>query len=239
MYAYGLIISLSISICLLLAEKRAKADGKPSKMVWDIGLNAIVCGLIGARAYHVADYWQYYANSPITMLYFWQGGLGIWGALVGGAVGLLVYFRQKNLQEMRYWFDLIASVLPLGQAIGRLGNYANQENYGLPTNLPWKIFIDTAHRMQGYENVAFYHPLFLYEAVLNFFLFLFLRKLQAGTGKITSYYLIGYGMIRFFVEFLRLRTWTIENINVAQIISVAMVMIGIALLKKYQNLKNM
>jgi len=207
---YGFIISFAILVCLLLAEKRATA--KNAGFFWNLALITIVSGLIGARIYHIIDFWSYYSTDPIKVLFFWRGGLGIWGGIIGAFICGSFYIKLKK-EGFAYWLDLMAGVLPLGQAIGRWGNFFNQENFGYPTTLSWGIYID------GIPGQKF-HPLFLYESLLNLILFLVLNKFKPGSGKVIVLYLLGYSTIRFFLEFLRMDPWIFNDINIAQLVSV-------------------
>ncbi|HAI62707.1 MAG: Prolipoprotein diacylglyceryl transferase [candidate division WWE3 bacterium GW2011_GWF2_41_45] len=210
---YGIVISISIFSCLIAAEK---IYPEKKKEIWDAGLYAVIAGIAGSRIYHVIDYWQYYKESPVKILEVWNGGLGIWGAVLGGALGIGIYslVHKNSFLEIT---DIVATVLPLGQAIGRWGNYFNSELAGKETSLPWAI--------QGK------HPLFFYESVLNMILFLLLvrfSKRNPAPGVLLSIYLAGYGIIRFFLEFLRVTPWKMGGLNVAQMVSI--LSIGIALI---------
>lgn len=180
-------------------------------------------GLVGARIYHVLDYHTYYAEHPVKIIAFWDGGIGIWGGIIGGFITLWVISKIKKL-TLPFWTDLFATVLPLGQAIGRWGNYVNQENFGYPTSLPWGMFIEQKNRPILYESFTHFHPLFLYESILNLTLFLILlrnrAKWQSGQGVTTLYYLMGYSLLRFSLDFLRLEQWYAGPFVVSQMISV-------------------
>lgn len=147
-----------------------------SEMAWDIMPWALLGGVLGARLWHVllppasmveqGITTSYYFTHPLEALYIWKGGLGIPGAVIGGFIAVWLYCRNKNV-SLGMWADAIAPGLALAQAIGRWGNFFNQEVYGGPTTLPWKILISPQYRLPGYENVAYYHPLFLYKSLWN------------------------------------------------------------------------
>jgi phosphatidylglycerol:prolipoprotein diacylglycerol transferase len=147
------------------------------------------------------------------MFAIWNGGLGIYGGIVGGIIGLYFYGRQQK-QPILPWFDVIVPSLALGQAIGRWGNFINQELYGAPTNLPWAIYIEERFRSPGYKAFEYFHPLFLYESLWNFGTCLFLVWLQNrhknSGGKLLRHgdsvliYLMAYPLIRFLLDFVRL-----------------------------------
>lgn len=232
---YGFLIAIAIYVCIYLIEKRIN-----NPQTWNVALAAIVSGIIGARLYHVLDLWSYYSQNTFKVFYVWQGGLGIWGAVIGGLLGTTVYLSLKKLPKT-YWLDQIAAVLPIGQAIGRLGNYFNHENFGLPTNLPWKMAVPEQYIPLNYLENRYFHPLFAYEAILLVALFLFLQKTAAkhpaGQGVELNFYLAGYGSIRFLIEFIKINPWTILGLNVAQLISgLAIVIATINLLKLYRKI---
>lgn len=213
---YGLVVTLGIVVCILLVERYSKLQ-----KTWDVAFYGIVGGLVGARLYHVIDLWRYYSVNPVKILFIWQGGLGILGGIFGAALGIWLYCHLHR-ERVWFWLDLAAISAPVGQAIGRLGNYINQENYGFPTSLPWGIYINPANRVPGFESFSHFHPLFLYEAILLLFLFGLLLTLRhkfiPGSGKLICFYLIGYSIIRFLLEFLRINPWQVAGIPVAQII---------------------
>jgi phosphatidylglycerol:prolipoprotein diacylglycerol transferase len=137
---------------------------------------------------------------------FWRGGLGFFGGIFGAVSACVIYCRLKKLDLWRI-LDLLAFVAPLGQAVGRFGNFFNQEAYGLPTSLPWKMYIDIQHRLPAYWSSDFFHPVFLYESLLDLGIFLLLLRLvnkgQLWHGSVFAFYLIVYSFVRFFLEPLR------------------------------------
>ena len=154
---------------------------------------------------------------------------------MAGALALYIYCRAKKISFLT-WIDIIAPGLALAQAVGRWGNFVNQEVYGLPSNLPWAIFIDSAHRLPGYENIATYHPTFLYESIwnlLNMGLLLLLahrfsQKLKAG--DIFLVYLVVYSMGRFALEFIRIEYSPIAGLNINQTLMAVVFVISTILL---------
>ena len=212
--------------------------------VWSGLVWTLVLAVIGARLYHVltpspsmaalgiespADYFR----NPLMLINLRQGGLGIYGGIAGGALGLLIFTYRNQLPGWG-WADLSAVGLALGQAIGRWGNFINQELYGRPTDLPWAIYIDPAHRLPDYAQFTHFHPAFLYESVWNFLSFLALywlfqrkwRELQPG--DLTALYLIFYAVGRTLLELVRLdsRTAAIGGLDfglpVATLVSLAL-----------------
>ncbi|HEX6140460.1 MAG TPA: prolipoprotein diacylglyceryl transferase, partial [Candidatus Limnocylindria bacterium] len=172
-HIYGLFIATGVLLAGLLGSREAKRRGEDPEIGWSMLLPVLVLAVLGARIYHVIHQWDYYSQNPELILAIWNGGLGIPGAVAGGAVAILAYCRWKKLNTLR-WLDIFASAILLGQAVGRLGNFYNQELCGPPTTLPWGIPIDAAHRIGEWtdlsrfpEATTRFHPLFAYEAVLN------------------------------------------------------------------------
>lgn len=202
-----------------------------SSDIWDSFWWVIVPGIVGARLYHVIDLWGYYQQNLLLIPAMWTGGMGIFGAIVAGLAGLFVFVRKRGVSFLAM-ADLVSFGIPLGQAIGRWGNYFNQELYGWPTDMPWGIYIDPEKRMAGMESFTRFHPLFLYESVYSLLVFGFLilmGKRKGGdlpAGMYFSWYLILYGLGRYFLESLRIEPWSLFGINVAQIVSLGMLATG-------------
>lgn len=227
-HLYGLLIGLGVLAGAWVASRK-------EPKIWDAILWVIGGGIIGARAYHVIDLWSYYRINLIEIPAVWHGGMGIFGGILGGIIGLWIYVRVVSHPvcqdqatpgvEFRRLLDLAALGLPLGQAIGRWGNYFNQELYGQPTNLPWGIFIRPENRLIQVIDFEKFHPLFLYESLWCLGIFLILKKLnfKPGSGRTLAVYLGLYGLGRFGLEFLRIAAWQINGINVAQAISAGLV----------------
>lgn len=232
---YGIIISVAIFVSLKVAGLLVAK--KNEEILWGLSFWTILLGILGARIYHVIDYFNYYSQNPIKILEFWNGGLGIWGAIAGGAVGATIYLKTRK-EKILPWLDVLSVVVPLGQAIGRWGNFFNKEIFGLPTTLPWGIYVSPLKRPEGFINKEKFHPIFIYESILNIFLFAFLfSRFKKAHGKysygvFTATYLAGYSLIRFFMEFLRLNSWKIRvfsnlSLNVAQGISILVLTLSI------------
>jgi len=232
---YGILLMSGALAGGYLATLEMKRRGHDPEMVWDLLVYLIVGGIIGARLWHVLTpppssieqgfTTQYYLTHPLDALAIWKGGLGIPGTILGGLVAMYLYTRAHGGISFLEWTDIAAPSLALGQAIGRWGNFFNQELYGAPTNLPWKIFIDPAHRLAGYENSAFYHPLFAYESILNLanmlLLLWLMRRYRAARklGDVFNVYLIVYPLIRFSLDFLRLDASQVFSLNINQALS--------------------
>jgi len=228
---YALILMAGMVAGAWLTARRAKAHGFDPEHVWNGLMWAVIPGLIGARIYHILTpspasglTTAYYLQHPEQILAIWNGGLGIYGAVVGGAIGVWIYARRHR-QPVIAWFNLAAPGLALGQAIGRWGNFVNQELYGAPTTLPWAILISPEKRLPGYENVATYHPLFLYESILNLTACLALlyigRRLadRLRDSNLFLFYLMMYPVIRILMDFLRLDSAEVGSITFAQLVS--------------------
>lgn len=250
---YGALIGMGILAAVSASEWLAKRRGLPKNLIWDGLWWALVPGVVGARLYHVADLWsEIYSQDPLGALRIWEGGMGIWGGIVGGIAGLWMYSKLRMTNyglRMTNLLDLVFFGLPLGQAIGRIGNFANQEVYGPPTSLPWAIRIAPEHRLPGFEQFETFHPLFAYEAILGVLGFLGMFGVELYYSKLkniplissvshfvnrsfSGFYLVWYGAGRFFLEFLRpgAFVWTVGPLNVAQLFSVGAVGVGIFLL---------
>lgn len=217
---YGLLITSSILISALFLERELKKEGKNLHIFWGLVFWTIITGVIGARLYHVAHYSEFYLNDPKLIFQIWKGGLGIYGAIMGGLIGGIIYLKLKK-ETILPWTDSVFLAVPFIQAISRWGNFFNQEIYGKPTTLPWGMYITSEN-----EKV---HPLFLYESLLNLGLFLILWILhkQKRRGLVTFSYLIGYGIIRLVLEEFRLDPWQIYGLNVAQVISILIIVASV------------
>ena len=216
---YGILIALAVIASISIAIIEAKRRGQRTEQVFNLALIVIPLGAIGARLYHVIDEWEYYIHNPALII--GGQGLGIFGAIIGGAIGLIIYTKWKKLGTLR-WLDITAPGLLLAQAIGRWGNFFNQELYGYPTDLPWAIYIDPNHRLPNYETFSHFHPLFLYEFLWNLLGFSILMILgrrfrnRLMDGDIFLLYVIYYSVGRFFLEGLKIDVWTITGMPTAR-----------------------
>ena len=216
---YGILIALAVIAAIGIAIIEAKRRGQHAEQVFNLALVVIPLGAIGARLYHVIDEWQFYSQNPALII--GGQGLGIFGAIIGGAIGLIVYTKWRKLNTLR-WLDITAPGLLLAQAIGRWGNFFNQELYGYPTDLPWAIYTDPNHRLPNYEAFSHFHPLFLYEFLWNLLGFSILmilgRRFQNRLmdGDIFLLYVIYYSVGRFFLEGLKIDVWTLAGMPTAR-----------------------
>lgn len=210
LHIYGFIIGVSIVLGWWIVEKIAKKNQVSQKLLSRLGLIAGAGAFVGARLWHVLTDFHLYQNSIEQVFSVWQGGLSILGAIFGGIVGLILAHKAglASKKDVLTFVDLAAFGMPFAQAFGRLANWVNQELYGLPTDLPWKIYISPENRLPEFRNDEFFHPLFLYESLgsllLGCFLLFFMKnKFRIGSGRVAATYLFGYALIRFFLDFLR------------------------------------
>ncbi|HEX2906829.1 MAG TPA: prolipoprotein diacylglyceryl transferase [Phototrophicaceae bacterium] len=243
---YGLIIVFAMLVGATVAARLAKRVKYDPEHVWGALTWAIIPGIILARAWFVLFpsqsiiaagrdtgwYLQHFFDTQNGAIAIWSGGLSIFGAVLGGFLGVYVYMR-KNKLPLPAWLDIAAVALPLGQAIGRWANFINQELYGSVTTLPWGISIESAYRIAPYQSTIDYpvattlfHPLFLYESLLSLLLFIVLLNLFTRQrsrflpGDLMLFYIAGYSAIRFLLEFLRVDITTVgSGINVSQVVT--------------------
>jgi phosphatidylglycerol:prolipoprotein diacylglycerol transferase len=230
-YFYGILITIGVIAAAFLSQAEAKRRGMNPDYIWDALFWVVLAGIVGARIWHILTpppsmveqgiTTKWYLMHPLDMLNIRNGGLGIPGAVIGGALALWIYCRKRKLQFLT-WADIVAPGVALAQAIGRWGNYFNQELYGKPTNLPWKIYIDPLHRVEGFQNYDYFHPLFLYESLWNLINMAILlwvaRRFDKWLrpGDLFLIYMIMYSLGRFGLEFLRLDASQVGGINFNQ-----------------------
>ena len=227
---YGILISVGILLGALVAIHRAKKEGIHEDRIIDLLIIAIPAAVIGARAHYVIFNWKYYSVNISQIFNIREGGLAIHGGVLAAVLTGYFYCKVKKID---FWkmADICAPSIILGQAIGRWGNYVNQEAYGRPTNLPWGIIIDGVK----------VHPTFLYESIWNFLVFFFLLWYDSKKrfdGELLLLYAILYSVIRFFIEGLRVDSLMLGSFRVAQLISVIIILVCISLmnfLKKREN----
>lgn len=244
---YGFIIVMGVVAAAGLVAWMARRDDKDPEHVWNGVIWVVVLAVIFARVWHIlfpsvssveaGRTAEWYLTHPLDLhdgpLIIWSGGLSIFGAVLGGAIGVMVYAYRQRL-DILSWLDIAAISVPLGQAIGRWGNFVNEELYGKPTDLPWGLRIDNPPI--EYRDSTHFHPLFLYESLWNLLtvgvlLFLWLRyRDRFKKGDFVLMYLIAYPLGRFFLEYLRIEVTVSGGVNVSQAISVASIVICAALL---------
>jgi phosphatidylglycerol---prolipoprotein diacylglyceryl transferase len=253
-YFYGLLIMAGVIAAAFLGQAEAKRRGMNPELIWDALFWVVLAGIIGARLWHIFSpppsmveqgiTTKWYLTHPLDMLNIRNGGLGIPGAVIGGAIALWIYCRRKKVSFLT-WADTIIPGVALAQAIGRWGNFFNQELYGQPTNLPWKIYIDPIHRVPGYENVDYFHPLFLYEFLWNLLnmalLLIAARRFKdwLKPGDLLYFYMIMYAIGRFSLEFLRLDASQVGGVNFNQTFMIIVALVaGVLLFINHRRIKN-
>ncbi len=244
---YGVFIGIAALLGLAVAIKTGKRYGIPKDTILDISFWLVLWGVIGARIYHVLNEPGFYISHPLAIFKIWHGGLAIHGALLAGFFVLIRYakrltaIKQSTFQNALTLLDVFTPALLLGQAIGRFGNYFNQELFGLPSSLPWSIPILPEHRPEGFLNVSYFHPTFLYESLWDITGFIILLvMLRAGPktkslfqkrGGIFASYLVLYSSGRIFTELLRIDTTPhFFGIRLPLMVSIVMCALGILFL---------
>ncbi|NBD33746.1 MAG: prolipoprotein diacylglyceryl transferase [Cyanobacteria bacterium] len=232
---YGLLIASAVIIGVLLSQYLAQRRHINPELLGDLSIWLVLAAIPGARLYYVAFEWENYAQRPEAIIAIWQGGIAIHGAIIGGAIAALIFAR---INRISFWqlADLVSPSLILGQAIGRWGNFFNSEAFGIPTNLPWKLYIPAANRPPQYADEAFFHPTFLYESLWNLGVFALLIYLffwglrhpqRYRIGTLAFVYMATYSAGRIWIEGLRTDSLMLGSIQVAQLISLLGIIVGI------------
>ncbi len=228
---YGLLVAAAVVAAYFLALGFWPREKKVFEALL---LPLLLAGVIGGRVGFVLTNLSYYLAQPAEIFFFRQGGLSIHGAAVASALMLWFWARSRKISFLAL-ADKLSLLLVLGQAIGRFGNFFNQEAFGLPTQLPWRIFIEPAFRPIQWQNEGFFHPLFLYEALGNLLIFsslLWFARRPLPTGFVFALYLILYSLLRFFLEFLRLETLSFGWLTLAQWVSLLLAFLGLGLIMR-------
>lgn len=238
---YGVCLALAMAAAIWLAARLAHCYGYGREMVLDLALWLIIGGLIGARLYEIFLEWPYYSANPAEMLQVWHGGLAIHGALLGGALALLIFARRRALD---FWklAAVCAPAVALGQAIGRWGNWFNQELFGRPTGGAWGIPIDFANRPAGYEMFSFFQPTFLYESLGCLLIAVILTVLvikKTVPTRVLGIYAIMYGALRFILEYIKIDvTPLVLGMRWPQAVSALLIIAGLAIILAGPKLNN-
>ena len=254
---YGLLIAISVLLGLNLSGELARKKGLQKSLINDLLPFLVLASIVGARTYYVAFEWRSYAgknfwssinvlnlNIPIpSAIEIWGGGIAIHGALIMGTLSVILFCR---LRKESFWdvIDVLVPSVALGQAIGRWGNFFNNEAFGVPTNLPWRLFIPYEFRPEIFSSQDYFHPTFLYESLWNFFVFgilIFLFKksnineFRLPPGTLSCVYLISYSLGRAWIEALRIDPLCLGGfppfceggIRIAQLISLFLMSAGL------------
>jgi len=246
---YGILIALALLVGIVISYFIAKYRGEKQDEVINFAPFAVIFGVIGARLLHVVVNWSYYSGHLSYILAFRKGGLAIQGVMLGGILALIVFCKIRKLDFWK-WADIMAPALLFGQAIGRWGNYFNQEAFGMPTSVPWGIYIDPINRPPSYSNAQFFHPTFLYESIANLVLFALLllilrlynkRPDKFPNGLVFATYLGVYAIYRSIIEYYRIDSSFVLGIKVVYILDVitiiAVLIIINYLVKKFREKK--
>jgi phosphatidylglycerol:prolipoprotein diacylglycerol transferase len=237
---YGVLMASAMALGLWLAYREAARRGEDPDEFLKAAELAIVGALVGARLYYVLFNLDYYQSQPWWRVFaVWEGGLAIHGGLIAGllAGGGYVWARRRPLLV---YVDIVAPYLALGQAIGRWGNFFNEEAFGRPTDLPWKLYISESHRPPQYAGFEYFHPTFLYESLWDLGIFVLLvavlrRRLEPAPGALFLAYFGLYSLGRLWIEGLRTDSLMLGPFRVAQLVSlagIAVALIGIPLLRR-------
>lgn len=234
---YAVLILIGALLAIYLIQKEAFKFGVSKEFIFNMAFWAIIFGFIGARIYYVVFDWSYYSKHLSEILKIWEGGLAIHGGLIAALITILIYTKKYGLRTIRY-MDFICPPVLLAQSIGRWGNFFNSEAHGAATTLEHlksmhiPNFIIDGMKIDG----IYYTPTFLYESIacfILFIIFLFIRRYKfRKVGTMSALYLIGYGIIRFFIEISRTDALLIMGLKIAQIVSIIMIIIGIIILCK-------
>ncbi len=231
---YSICILIGIILAAIIINNEAQKYNIPNEFVVNLIFWCMIFGFIGARIYYVVFNLNYYAESPMEIIKIWNGGLAIHGGIIAGLITLIVYCKKCNVNVLKMT-DIAVPGLILAQAIGRWGNFFNMEAHG---GVVSRTFLENLHLpnfiIEGmYINGNYYHPTFLYESLaclIGFLVILAIRSMKSTKlGNITSFYLIWYGMVRFFIESLRTDSLMLGNLKMAQVISILMIVIGVIL----------
>jgi phosphatidylglycerol:prolipoprotein diacylglycerol transferase len=229
---YGILMATSIVVALWLAHRQARREGLPADDIIPAGQWAVLAGLVGARLYEVVFNWDYYGQYPAKIFAVWEGGLAIHGGLIlGPLVGAWLAWKW-GLPVLRS-LDVTAPSFAVGQAIGRWGNFFNEEAFGRPTAHPRKLYISPPHPPPGYTQVDYFHPTFLYESLWALAIFgvliVWLRpRLREQPGALFFAYIGLYSIGRFAIEAIRLDSFWLASFRVAQLASVLGVLLAVA-----------
>lgn len=227
---YGVLIALGFLAGVAVASRNAKFEKFSEDLVQELILWIIPFSIIGARLYYVLFSWDYYSKNPGQIFDIREGGLAVYGGILAGILVGYLYCKKKNISFLQM-ADFYMPGVAIGQSIGRWGNFINQEAYGAPTDFPISVLIDGQR----------YHATFLYESLGNLLIFLFLyiylRKWKKNHGEVLSLYLILYGILRFFVEGLRMDSLYIGSFRVSQLLSLILAVSGSILYVKLRKKK--
>ncbi len=233
---YGVIVALAVLVGWYVITQRIKPSSLNGNQLEYLFVILLVSGFLGARVYHVISEYDYYIVNPAEIVMLWHGGLAIYGAVISGCVALYVYNKVVLKLSFLKLLDILVPGLVLAQAIGRWGNFLNYELYGLPTNVPWKMFVPEQFRVFPFDSAQYFHPLFLYESIACLLIFWLLLRyndlavkwhISVRNGDVFWLWLILYGALRLGIEFLRIDAQYILGIRGNYLISSCAIIIGL------------
>jgi phosphatidylglycerol---prolipoprotein diacylglyceryl transferase len=234
---YGLIMAFSVLTGFLLVRKNSWKFGIEKAEIDNFSFWLVISGFIGSRVYYVLFSYYFYFSNPSEIFKVWHGGLSIFGGILAGII-FTFFYSQKKAYSFFQLADLVVLGLPIAQAIGRLGNFINQEAFGQPTSLPWKMYVRPEFRPENFLTSNFFHPVFLYEIIWNVVIFFILQKLvgRVKSGSIFAFYLVFYSFGRFFLEPLRFDSFFLLGVRVDQAMAAILTLIGLFLVFRRQKL---
>lgn len=228
---YGLLIAIGVLIGLWWVEKRA-SQTTFFHHIFNLSILAVVFGIVGARLLFVVLKWSEFSNNWLDIVNLQNGGLSIHGAVLGAIIAILIYTKLHKLPVLKV-LDVFVPAVLLGNAIGRFGNFFNQEAFGAPTDLPWKMFVREEFRPVGLESSEFFHPTFLYSAIgllVILMIILLLERKRLFDGAITLAYFFFYSVLRFVIEFFRIDNDHWGLLTVAQWGSLIIIIVALIVL---------
>ena len=231
---YGILVMTGVVVGWLITRNRFVARGGDGEIAERIVIRVVIWGFLGARLAYVSTHLDRFDGEWWKVIAIWEGGLAIYGGLTAGAIAL-VYYARKWGASLPDFLDSIAPAVPAAQAIGRWGNYFNQELFGTPTDLPWGLEIAPQNRPEAYPDAETFHPTFLYESILNVILVLVIiwvgNRFPSMRGRLIGVYFVGYGLIRFLMELIRTDT-TFRFLGLSRNgwVSIAVILLGLIVL---------
>jgi prolipoprotein diacylglyceryl transferase len=206
LHAYGLMLAIGVLVAARIADVRWRHAGNTSNAIGELAVPVVVSGVIGARIYHLFTGYKWSEEGISGAFQIWKGGLSIWGAVAGGLIAVVILSRRRHLDALAL-LDAMGPAVVVAQAIGRWGNWFNQELFGKPSTLPWALEIDQAHRPVGYELTKTFQPTFLYESIWCLLIFATIvwleRHRSLVKGQAFALYVAMYTFGRIFFEWMR------------------------------------
>ncbi|HEX6287526.1 MAG TPA: prolipoprotein diacylglyceryl transferase [Acidimicrobiia bacterium] len=231
---YGILVMAGVVVAWLITRNRFVARGGDAVLAERIIIRVVIWGFVGARLAYISTHLDRFADEWWKVIAIWEGGIAIYGGLTAGAIAL-VYYARKWGASLPDLLDSVAPAVPAAQAIGRWGNYFNQELFGTPTDLPWGLEIDPQNRPAAFPDAETFHPTFLYESILNVILVFVIiwvgNRFPSMRGRLIGVYFVGYGVIRFLMELIRTDT-TFRFIGLSRNgwVSIAVIILGLLVL---------